>query len=220
MKKIIAVSVYGTNPRYFEGAIKNANIAKILFPDWIYKVYLGSKRPDGFKEKISSISNVEVVDMEEFFVATPSMFGPGVFWRFLEMFNSEDQIMICRDSDTRLIEREKRCVDEWLNSNKKFSVIRDHPAHFEFPIIATMWGIKGKIDVKYRDEMKKYEKDFRYLSDQYYLRDIIWPLAKNDVLIHQLGDQTWFSNQRKKDDKIFIGQGYDENDNPIYPSWS
>ena len=57
MKKIIAVSVYGTNPRYFEGAIKNANIAKILFPDWIYKVYLGSKRPDGFKEKSHMVTD-------------------------------------------------------------------------------------------------------------------------------------------------------------------
>lgn len=220
MKKIIAVSVYGTNPRYFQGALKNADIAKTLFPEWTYKVYLGSKRPDGFKEQLLEKTNTEVVDMNEFFNATPSMFGPGVFWRFLEMFQSEEQIMICRDSDTRLIEREKRCVDEWLNSDKKFSIIRDHPNHYEFPIIATMWGMKGKLDDKYREDMRKYERDFRYLSDQFYLRDIIWPLAKTDCTLHELDGNSWFSNERIKENPIFVGQGYDENETPLYPSWS
>ena len=106
MKKIIAVSVYGTNPRYFEGAIENAKIAKSMFPGWIYKVYLGSKAPTGFKTKLLNEGNTEVIDVDEFFTATPTVFGPGVFWRFLEMFNDENQIMICRDSDTRLIERD------------------------------------------------------------------------------------------------------------------
>lgn len=219
MKRIIAVSVYGSNPRYFEGALKNAEIAKTLFEGWTYKVYLGSKAPDGFKDNLLSKGNTEVVDMNEFFTATPGMFGPGVFWRFLEMFQNEDQIMICRDSDTRLIERERRCIDEWISSGKKFSIIRDHPSHFEFPIIATMWGMVGRLDNDYREAMRKYERDFRYLSDQYYLADIIWPLAKTNCMIHEIGKEDWFSRERQQTNPIFIGQGYDEKDNPLYPSW-
>ena len=220
MKKIISVSVYGTNPRYFEGAILNAQIAKTLFPEWIYKVYLGSKAPVDFKQRLLDIGNTEVVDVHEFFNATPTLFGPGVFWRFLEMFNDENQIMICRDSDTRLIERERRCVDEWLASGKKFSIIRDHPNHFEFPIIATMWGMRGRIDDLYREEMRKYEKNFNYLSDQYYLADVIWPIAKNNCIIHEIGRSDWFSLERDPSNPVFVGQGYDENSNPIYPSWA
>ena len=120
MKKIIAVSVYGTNPRYFEGAIENAKISKSMFPGWIYKVYLGSKAPTGFKTRLLNEGNTEVIDVDEFFTTTPTIFGPGVFWRFLEMFNDENQIMICRDSDTRLIERDWKCVNEWIDSYKKF----------------------------------------------------------------------------------------------------
>lgn len=219
MKKIISVSVYGTNPRYFHGALENAEIAKTLFDGWIYRVYLGSNAPAGFKEALLNKGNTEVVDMNEFFTATPSMFGPGVFWRFIEMFKSDDQIMICRDSDTRLIPREKRCIDEWLLSEKKFSIIRDHPAHFEFPIMAAMWGMKGKLDDMYREKMHRYEKDFRYLSDQFYLRDVIWNLAKTDCLVHELGKDGWFSDERDRDNPVFVGQGYDENNKPIYPSW-
>jgi hypothetical protein len=219
MKKIISVSVYGTNNRYFAGAIENAKIAKNLFPDWTYKVYLGNKAPDGFKQTLLGFGNTEIIDFEENFVSTPTVFGPGVFWRFLEIFKDEDQIMICRDSDTRLLEREKKCIDEWIQSDKKFSIIRDHPAHFEFPIIATMWGMKGRLDETYREKMKEYEKNHNYLSDQYYLQDIIWPIAKNNCLIHEIGNDSWFSKERDRNNPIFIGQGYYEDNNPIYPSW-
>lgn len=219
MKKIIAVSVYGTNPRYFEGAIENAKIAKSMFPGWIYKVYLGSKAPTGFKTKLLNEGNTEVIDVDEFFTATPTVFGPGVFWRFLEMFNDENQIMICRDSDTRLIERDWKCVNEWIDSDKKFSIIRDHPNHFEFPIITTMWGMRGKLDYSYRELMQNYEKNHNYLSDQYYLADIIWPIAKDDCMIHEIGNDSWFSKEREQNNPIFVGQGYYEDNKPIYPSW-
>ena len=127
--------------------------------------------------------------------------------------------MICRDSDTRLIEREKKCIDEWIESDKKFSIIRDHPNHFEFPIIATMWGMKGKIDSIYLEKMKEYEKNHNYLSDQYYLADVIWPIAKNNSMIHEIGNDSWFSKERQQENPVFVGQGYYEDNKPIYPSW-
>lgn len=219
MKKIIAVSVYGTNKRYFSGALENAKIAKTLFPEWLYKVYLGSKAPINFKKELLDLCNTEVVDVDENFIATPTIFGPGVFWRFLEMFNDPNQIMICRDSDTRLIEREKKCIDEWIESDKKFSIIRDHPNHFEFPIIATMWGMKGNLDLIYREKMKEYEKNHNYLSDQYYLADVIWPIAKNNCMVHEIGNNSWFAKEREQSNPIFVGQGYYEDNRPIYPSW-
>jgi hypothetical protein len=211
--KIISVSLWGDNPRYSIGAITNAKIAQTLFPDWRYRVYFGSSVPVRYKDELKELENVDIIDVDE------TKWGYGMFWRFEALFESEHNIMLCRDSDTRLIEREKRCVDEWLASNKKFSVIRDHPRHFDFPIIGTMWGMKGRLPSEYLNSMRKYEQDFRYVVDQLWLADVIWPIAKNTVLIHELGKEGWFSAERRKDDPVFVGQGYDETDTPLYPSW-
>ena len=45
MKKIISFSLWGDNPKYTIGAIKNAEIAKEIYPDWICRFYLGKSTP-------------------------------------------------------------------------------------------------------------------------------------------------------------------------------
>lgn len=211
--KIISVSLWGDNPRYNQGAIENANIAKSLFPEWRYRVYVGSTVPLKYKHQLSCFDNVDIVDIDE------TKNGYGMFWRFRPMFESDDMIMLCRDSDTRLLEREKKCVDEWLESGKKFSIIRDHPRHFDFPIIGTMWGMKGILQTDKLNTMKEYEKTFQYVIDQLWLANEIWPIAQKDCMIHELYNDSWFAKTRKQEDSIFVGQGYDENNIPIYPSW-
>jgi hypothetical protein len=214
MKKIISVSLWGDNPRYSIGAIENASIAKDLFPDWEYRIYLGNTVPVIYKNKLLSFENVKIIDVDE------SKWGYGMFWRFNAMFESDENIFICRDSDTRLLQREKKCIDEWLESDKKFSIIRDHPRHYDFPIIGTLWGMKGKISNDYLVSMKEYEKNFQYVVDQLWLANVIWPIAKDNCLIHGLDQkETWFSREREKENPVFVGQGYYEDNKPIYSSW-
>ena len=40
MKKIISFALWGDNPKYTTGAIKNANISKEFYPDWISRFYI------------------------------------------------------------------------------------------------------------------------------------------------------------------------------------
>ena len=46
-----------------------------------------------------------------------------------------------RDLDDRLSHRKADAVKEWLDSNKMFHVMRDHPGH-HITVLAGMWGIK------------------------------------------------------------------------------
>jgi hypothetical protein len=214
MNKIISVSLWGDNPRYGQGAIENAKIAQDLFPDWRYRVYFGSSVPLYYKEMLMKEKNVDIIDIDE------SENGYGMFWRFNAMFESEDNIFICRDSDTRLLEREKKCIDEWIDSDKKFSIIRDHPRHFDFPIIGTLWGMKGIFPIEHLNSMREYQKTFEYVVDQIWLAKVVWPIAEKDCLIHQLGKiGEWFTDTRDPKNQTFVGQGYYENNEPIYPSW-
>ena len=44
-KKIIAFSLWGEKPVYNVGAIRNAELAKEIYPDWICRYYLGKSVP-------------------------------------------------------------------------------------------------------------------------------------------------------------------------------
>jgi hypothetical protein len=130
------------------------------------------------------------------------------------MFQDEDDIVISRDTDSRLSEREYKCVNEWIESGKKFSIIRDHYSHYQWPILAGMWGMRGKLDDNILVLMEQYGKQHFYTSDQIFLRDVIWPIAENDSLIHGFLENEWMKNSRDKNH--FIGQGYNENDEQLY----
>lgn len=209
MKKNISISVWGDSPRYCIGAIKNAEIAQTLLPDWTCRIFVDNSVPSKYVNYLNNLSNVEIAEVDD-----DGVFG--AFWRFYSMFESEDNITISRDSDSRISEREVKAINEWLTSDKKFSIIRDHERHYDWPILAGMWGMKGILDESLMDKMIEYGKNHFYTVDQIFLAQEIWPIAQNDSLIHGFKEVDWMNESRKNVKYDFIGQGYDENENPIY----
>ena len=51
--KIIAFSLWGDDPKYTFGAIKNASIAEELFPDWICRFYVGKSVPQSIPSQLT-----------------------------------------------------------------------------------------------------------------------------------------------------------------------
>ena len=207
MAKIISFSVFGDNPIYSVGAIKNAQIAQYLFSDWICRIFVNVTVPSHFVEEMQAFSNVELVNFGD-----QSVFG--MFWRFYSMFQSDSDIVISRDCDSRLSERELKCVNEWIESDLKFSVIRDHYRHYDWPMLGGMWGMKGTMDRDLVPLMEDYAKQHCYASDQVFLRDVVWKQAENNCLVHGFLENDWMMKTR--DSINFIGQGYNENDEPLY----
>lgn len=206
MKKIISLSVWGDAPRYIVGAHRQYELAKEHYPDWEFRIYTDNK--SNFSDLVAA-NIIEVTDGTY-----------GMYWRFRAMFEDEDNIVIVRDSDSRITLREKIAVTEWLNSDKKFHTFRDHEAHFEFPIIGCAFGYKGKFDSSVLETMNSYtEKLNYYVGDQIFLRDVIWSLVKDNAMIHCM-NEGWFKETRNQliNSYDFCGNGYDENDMPMYPS--
>lgn len=207
MSKIISISVWGSKPAYSIGAIKNIQLAQELFPDWICRIFVDGTVPTHYVEKMLEYSNVELAQIDN-----DNLYG--MFWRFYSMFQNEDDIVISRDSDSRLSEREKRCIDEWLESDKKYSIIRDHHRHYDWPMLGGMWGMKGKLEDNILPVMEKYAQHHAYADDQVFLRDVIWTKAEKDSIVHGFLEVDWMKESRNNNH--FIGQGYDENDKPLY----
>ena len=123
MKKVISFCLWGDNPRYTIGAIKNADLANDIYPDWICRYYVGKSVSIEIIEELYTKKNTEIFIMNE------QGNWSGMFWRFLPASDTDVEVMVSRDTDSRLSEREKAAVEEWLESDKGFHIMRDHPAH-------------------------------------------------------------------------------------------
>tara|TARA_R100000234_G_scaffold96214_2_gene64508 strand:+ start:1236 stop:2624 length:1389 start_codon:yes stop_codon:yes gene_type:complete len=207
MKKIISFSVWGSDLKYTMGALKNADLAKEIYPDWICRYYLAADVPRGIVFKLEEKENVEIVEKRTLGDWTFS------FNRFLPMSEEGVDAVIFRDADSRLTVREKAAVDQWLASDKGFHIMKDHPWHYTYPILAGMFGCKGGVINNISKEIDLFEKSNWYHSDQEFLKQVIYPKIKNNVFIHD----DWNNNPFpiKRDVYDFVGQVFDENDNTV-----
>lgn len=212
--KYLSFSLWGDNPMYNIGAIKNAESWKDIYPEWEMVVFYDDTVPTETIEKLDNLG-VETIKMDD------SIYG--CFWRFLAADFDDCEYVIFRDTDSRINLREKFAVDDWINSKKTLHVMRDHPYH-KIPagndsigILAGMWGIKGrKFDMETMIENFTENKENFYGIDQTFLK-IIYEKFKNDKLEHD----DFFQGKpfpSPRDGYRFIGERFDENDNP-YDDW-
>ena len=215
VKKIISFSLWGDDKMYTIGAIKNAELAKILYPDWICRFYIGKNTPLDIINKLKSFSNTEVIEM--------GVDGnwSSMFWRFYPASENNVDIMISRDCDSRLSIRERLAVEEWIKSDKGFHIMRDHPYH-KTEILGGMWGVKKRVLPNMKSDIDEFLKGEYKNIDQEFLAKVIYPLIKDNSIEH---DEFFnYSDSKllfpsKRWNKEFVGDVFDENDNRNSSFW-
>lgn len=211
MKKIISFSLWGNNPKYTVGAIRNAELAPLVYPGWKTRFYIANTVPDQILYALEDLEHVEIIYKDN-----PGDWT-GMFWRFQSCYDDNVDVSIFRDTDSRLNKREKLAVDEWLRSDKLFHIMRDHPFH-KYPILGGMWGIKStnKFNIKLllEDFMQNKATD-SYGTDYNFLGNVLYPLIKDkDCFIHD----EFFSNRpfpAARSGYEFVGQVFDENEKTV-----
>ncbi len=212
MTKIIAFSLWGDNPKYTNGAVKNALIAKEMFPDWTCRFYVADDVPEHITDKLIDLGNSEIVNMD-------GTGWNGMFWRFLAA--DSDDTVIVRDTDSRLGQREKAAVDAWLASNRDFHIMRDHPYH-AIEILGGMWGVRnGLLKGILIPEMEKWDKgkyDDKYQVDQQFLKDVVYTMVRGTAMVHDefFEKEPFPADAALRTPHYFVGQVYDSNDKPEF----
>lgn len=209
MKKVVAFSLWGNQPKYNIGAINNAILRKEIYPDWISVFFLGQSVPSITIKSLKEIPDTEIVIMDSAGDWT------GMFWRFLPSFDPNVDIMISRDADSRLSNREKAAVDEWLSSNKDFHIMRDHPYH-NTQILGGMWGVRNHLFDTLDIDMASYEKGNFWQTDQNFLRNHVYNKVVDHSFVHD--SYCGFENFSKqfpstRINQQFVGEIYDEFNN-------
>lgn len=182
MKRVISFSLWGNNPTYTIGSIKNADLALHYYPDFECWFYIHKDSvPDEIIEQLVIKPNVKII----FKTGNLNDQKP-MTWRFESIDDPEVEINMSRDTDTRILLREKLAADEWIESGKMFHIMRDHPHHMnkQYPIMAGMFGTRKIKSVRdWRSRINKQKIKDRY-DDQRFLNETIYPLIKKDCLIH------------------------------------
>lgn len=206
MKKIISFSLWGDNPKYTIGAIRNAELTPIVYPGWVSRFYCGESVPTDIIETLISLPNTEVIMMDVDGDWT------GMFWRFYACEDSD--IMLSRDTDSRLSLREKLAVDEWLSSDKDFHIMRDHPYH-NTEILGGMWGVRNGLLQNIKELINEYTKGNFWQVDQNFLREKIYPIVVNTSFTHDSCLNYTYGSKPFPSERInreFVGDVFDENE--------
>ena len=195
---------------YTIGAIKNADLAKEIYPGWECWFYVGSSCPAEIVEELDQRDNTKVILMDTAGDWT------GMFWRFSPASDSSVDVMVSRDTDSRLNFREKHAVDEWLNSDRDFHIMRDHPYH-RTEILGGMWGCRNHILKEMDEWTSAYTKGNFWQVDQNFLTNAVYPLVKSNSFVHdEFFEKKPFPTER--DDRRFVGQAFKADDTELETS--
>lgn len=201
--RLLSFSLYGADPLYCRGAIRNAELAPHFYPGWTVRFAVDRSVPAAVLDELRA-RGCEIVVMER-------SLGPeyGKFWRFLAVGDPAIERFACRDADSRLNAREQAAVAAWLESGKPFHVMRDSMHHAR-RIMGGMWGgVGGAIpDIAARiDAWGRYE---RWGDSDAFLSQVVWPLIADRVLCHDstnhFGDAEEFPPHPPLEGTCYVGE--------------
>lgn len=238
MKKIIAFSLWGDDPKYCEGAIRNAALTQKIYPGWVCRFYIGSSVPFSVTERLIQTTrhwvrysqnkeeftgicggSLEPAKLEIYHCEDPGDWR-GMFWRFYPASEENVDVFISRDCDSRISVREAEAVDEWLDGPKLIHVMRDHPEHTA-PMMGGMWGAKKGVLPYLRGQIEEYVSGDFWQVDQNFLREVIWPKHYHQILAHDdwvrfaTASTKKFPSERMGDN--FIGSIIGPNEERLHP---
>jgi protein O-GlcNAc transferase len=211
MHKVISFSLWGDNPKYTVGAIKNSELAPFIYTGWESRFYVSDCVPQDIINQLEANGSTVVKKG----AAAPI----SAFWRFDPICDESVDIFIARDTDSRLNYRERIAVDAWISSPYKMHIMRDHSWHAS-QILGGMWGLKDTIDVNIfykaiEDFLETHYKNQeleigKYGLNQHFLREYIIPMYQHTAMEHdEFFAKRPFPTPRENNE--YVGAPFDEN---------
>lgn len=206
--QIVSFSLYGTSPRYHEGAIRNALLMPKIYPGWTMRVYCADEVDANRLQSLGcQIERMGVSHRHS-----------GMLWRFLPAWEKDVDRVIFRDADSRINPREAAAVQAWIESDKAAHCMNDHPHHSTLPMFGGMWGVKGNVLPNITPVWTRFFSGLkRRVEDMHLLRLYIFPHIKDSLLRHSSQPVPWPYEPfpPHKPWRGFVGQQVDDLGKPI-----
>ncbi len=178
-KRVISFALWGDNKRYLYGALRNLLLAHDIYPGWELWFYVDNSVPKNFINIIKELGGI--IHIQE----NGETLKEKLCWRFKVANNQEVGYFIVRDVDSVISVREFNAVQEWIQSDKLFHIIRDWWSHTDL-ILAGLWGGVAGVLPNIDTMLKEYTHTSMETQniDQWFLRDSVWSYVKENCLIH------------------------------------
>lgn len=178
--KVFTFCIYGSNPKYCEGLVRNLETIQKEFPDFHTWIIAGNDVPQSYMDKYNTFKNVNIIKSNET--------GHRLMcYRFFPIDFPQVDIMFVRDADSRIGHRDKWCINEFIESKYNIFTIRDHPNHGT-SIMGGQWGMKKIDGLKITSMYKKYKEQVEVLDayqvDQTFLRMCIYRFYKDQFIAY------------------------------------
>lgn len=191
--KVFSFCLYGTASYYYTGLLENIQCIQQHYPDFSIVVYLGE-------------CDASWVLPDSVRVVRTGKAGPiNMLFRYKALADAD--IGFVRDADSRITERDRWCINEFLRSSYSYHVIRDHVWH-RSKIMGGLFGWKERRVVEFDETHPSgYGHDEQILSEQLY------PAIHNKTLIHTningyIGEHTERITIPRNDVIDFVGNVY------------
>lgn len=223
MKVAFSFCIYGDLKKYCQGLVENLEMINEHYPDYYIYIYIYDNVPSQYIEQYQKYHNVVLIKSDRYH-------QPNMFDRF---FLLEDEptidIMIVRDTDSRVHQRDRFCIDHFIRSKFLCHTIRDHGYHHAH-IMGGLWGLKRNNFVQLKLLYKQYEKEqqnpnyLQYRYDMNFLSSYFYKYIYDSLIVYTFHPGLRISNVeeiyiipypvKKKD---FCGQViyYNNEDQPI-----
>lgn len=174
----VSFCLYGPpNPKYYDGLLKNVELAHEHFPEWAIYVYTGADVPARYIQTLEQLS----VRVRRTHQTGPIL----MMHRFLAIDEDDVDVMIVRDADSRLHHRDRWAIEEFIKSSYKAHAVRDHPYH-QIELLGGLWGLKKGSDIPSMGQLVKpyLQTRWKFGDDQNFLHDVVYPKLKHQLLVH------------------------------------
>lgn len=233
-KMVISMALYGKDPAHTWGAIRNAQLAPIVFPGWTLRLHI--PHPGHFPQNVTVPARItrklkhlgaEIVYVNESDI-------PQKYWSYIVATDATVKYFLVRDVDSRISDRDAAAVNEWLDKFNDTAVhcIRDNPRHAHTPIVDGLWGGNGKklteilhgknlveLVQEFLTNISRTESEHSMLSNvslehkSSFLEQILWPRVAEAILCHDsVSCDSWNASVSfpvSRLDAEYLGQKFD-----------
>jgi hypothetical protein len=168
---IMSYSLYGKDPMYVEGAFRNAEAIRHIYPGFIARFYVDDTVDPTvvrrLKDLLAEVIEVPRGDNHE-----------GMRWRLKALEEKGVDFVGIRDADSRLTLRDHEMFDQWVSTGLDYHIVRDHP-HHRNAVILSCFNSRKPFSLPTMDGQGAH-----YNNDEQYFASKVVPLLGESVGVH------------------------------------
>jgi hypothetical protein len=216
-KRVMSFCIFGDNPKYCLGMIKNLEQISKIFLDFETWIYVGKDVPKEYIEKYKTFNNIKIIQTDITGLRLTT-------YRLFPLDNPFVELLIVRDADSRFGHRDIWCINNFLNTDYCVFSVRDHPWHGE-PLMLFLTGFRKLQEINIQKGFKEFYKNKNgnldyYQTDQEFAKEYIYNKYQSKTIVYTEfikieGENVSKIDVPRIDDTDFCGNVYlfDKDDN-------